>query len=170
MNGPAVTLTVSAVDDRELRLRRSFAAPRELVFDAFTKPELLVRWYGARGWNLVGCDVDLRVGGAYRFVSRGPGGEEMAQGGVFREVEPPARLELTEVFDEQSYPGETLIRHDFEAANGVTTVTSTVRYATPEGRATVLRYPMARGVAEGTERLDALLRNLSTERAEGERS
>jgi uncharacterized protein YndB with AHSA1/START domain len=165
-----VTLTVSAVDDRELHLRRSFAAPRELVFDAFTKPELLVRWYGARGWNLVECEVDLRVGGAYRFVSRGPGDEEMVQGGVFRDVEPPARLEMTEVFDEQSYPGETLIMHDFETAGGVTTVSSTVRYATPEGRAAVLRYPMARGVAEGTARLDALLRNLSTERPGGERS
>jgi uncharacterized protein YndB with AHSA1/START domain len=170
VSDPAVALSVSAVDDRELHLRRSFSAPRELVFDAFTKPDLLVRWYGARGWNLVKCEVDLRVGGAYRFVSSGPGGEEMAQAGVFRDVDRPARLEMTEVFDEQSYPGETLILHDFEAADGVTTVSSTLRYATPEGRATVVRYPMARGVAEATERLDALLRNLPTDRPEGERS
>jgi uncharacterized protein YndB with AHSA1/START domain len=151
---------VSAENDRELRLRRSFEAPRTLVFDAFTKPELLVRWYGARGWNLVACDVDLAVGGAYRFVSAGPDGSRMAQSGVFREVDPPARLVMTELFDEQSYPGETLIAHEFAEAAGRTTVTSTVRYATPEGRAVVLRYPMARGVAEGTERLAAVLRTL----------
>ena len=156
-----MSLTVSPADDRELHLRRSFAAPPALVFDAFTRPELLVRWYGARGWNLVECEVDLCVGGAYRFVSRGPGGEEMGQSGVFREVDPPARLVMTELFDEQSYPGETLITHEFVADGGVTTVNSAVRYATPEGRAVVLQYPMARGVAEGTERLAALLRDES---------
>ena len=71
----------------------------------------------------------------------------MAQAGVFREVDPPGRLVMTERFDEQSYPGDTLITHAFTETDGVTTVSSTVRYATPEGRAAVLRYPMARGVA-----------------------
>jgi uncharacterized protein YndB with AHSA1/START domain len=163
-------LTVTPAGDRELLLRRTFRAPRVLVFDAFTRPELLVRWYGARGWNLVGCDVDLRAGGAYRFVSRGPAGDEMTQSGVFREVVPPARVVMTEVFAEQSYPGETLIEHEFSEADGVTTVDSTVTYATPAGRDTVLRYPMARGVAESGERLDVLLRDLrrDTETTRGE--
>jgi uncharacterized protein YndB with AHSA1/START domain len=164
--GVDVGLTVDAVGDRELVLRRRFAASRRLVFDAFTRPELLVRWYGARGWNLVGCDVDLRPGGAYRFVSRGPGGDEMAQAGVFREVDPPARLVMTELFDEQSYPGETLIVHDFAELDGVTTVRSTISYATPAGRDAVLRYPMARGVAESGERLEALLRETTTTQGE----
>jgi uncharacterized protein YndB with AHSA1/START domain len=82
----------------------------------------------------------------------------MVQSGVFRQVDPPRRLVMTEVFDEQSYPGVTLIEHDFTETDGVTTVTSTVTYATPAGRDTVLRYPMARGVAESGERLDVLLR------------
>jgi uncharacterized protein YndB with AHSA1/START domain len=167
---PAPSLQVSAGNDRDLRLRRSFRAPRALVVDAFTVPDLLVRWYGARGWNLVGCEVDLRVGGAYRFESEGPGGDRMAQAGVFRELDPPARLVMTELFDDQSYPGETLITHEFAEQAGVTTVTSTVRYATAEGRATVLRYPMARGVTEATDRLAALLRRVAdpTPGTEGE--
>jgi uncharacterized protein YndB with AHSA1/START domain len=148
------------VGDRSLVLVRTFAAPRALVFEAFTRPELLTRWYGARGWNLVGCDVDLRAGGAYRFESAGPDGGWLAQSGTFRIVEPPERLVMTEVFDEQSYPGETLVEHRFTEADGVTTVRTTLTYATPAGRDTVLRYPMARGVAESGDRLDALLAGL----------
>jgi uncharacterized protein YndB with AHSA1/START domain len=150
-------LTVTTPTDREIVLTRTFAAGRELLFEAYTRADLLTQWYGARGWNLVGCEIDLREGGAYRFTSRGPRGEEMVQAGTVRVVRRPERLELTELFDDQSYPGETLITHEFTEHGGQTTVTTTVRYATPEGRDTVLRYPMARGVAEAGDRLAALL-------------
>ncbi|BCB91699.1 SRPBCC family protein [Phytohabitans suffuscus] len=152
-----MSVVVTTPSDREIVLARSFDAPPRLVFAAFTRPDLLTRWYGARGWHLVSCDLDLRAGGAYRFVSRGPGGERMAQSGVYRVVEPPRRLVLTEVFDDQSYPGETVITHDFAGRAGRTDLTTTVRYATPQGRDRVLRYPMARGVAESFDRLDQLL-------------
>jgi uncharacterized protein YndB with AHSA1/START domain len=158
MDHPA-TLTVTTSTDRQIVLTRVFDAPRRMVFDAFTKPELLRRWFGARGWNLVVCEVDLRVGGGWRFVSRGPGGVHMGQRGVYREVVPPDRLAYTEVFDDQSYPGESLITHDFVEQDGRTTLTSTLLYATREGRDTVLRYPMARGVAESYDRLAELLRS-----------
>jgi uncharacterized protein YndB with AHSA1/START domain len=150
------TLSVTTPTDRDIVLTRTFAARRRLVFDALTKPELLVRWFGARGWNLVVCEVDLRVGGGWRFVSRGPGGEKMGHGGVYRVVEPPERLACTELFDDQSYPGESVITHELVERFGNTTLTTTVRYATPEGRDTVLRYPMTRGVGESYERLDSL--------------
>ncbi|MFI6513441.1 SRPBCC family protein [Streptosporangium sp. NPDC050855] len=156
MNG-AGALEVTTPTDREIVLTRVFDAPRRMVFDAWTRPELLVRWYGARGWNLVVCEVDLRVGGRWRFVSRGPGGAEMGQGGVYRVVSPPGRLVHTETFDDQSYPGETLVSHAFTERDGRTTLTSTVLYATREGRDIVLGYPMARGVAEGYDRLAGLL-------------
>jgi uncharacterized protein YndB with AHSA1/START domain len=110
----------------------------------------------------VECEVDLRVGGAWRFVSQGPGGDRMAHGGVYQVVTAPERLVYTEMYEDQSYPGETLIVHDFAEHDGMTTVTSTVRYATPEGRDRVLRYPMRRGVAEGYDRLAALLASLPT--------
>jgi uncharacterized protein YndB with AHSA1/START domain len=152
-----MSLTVTTPSDREIVLTRTFAAGRELLFEAYTRADLLTQWYGARGWNLVGCEIDLREGGAYRFTSRGPGGEEMVQAGTIRMLRRPERLELTELFDDQSYPGETLVTHEFSEHGGQTTVTTTVRYATPEGRDTVLRYPMARGVAEAGDRLAALL-------------
>jgi uncharacterized protein YndB with AHSA1/START domain len=178
-------LTVSTPTDRDIVLSRAFDAPRHLVFAALTRPELLKRWYGARGWHLVGCEVDLRVGGAWRFVSRGPDGAEMGQGGVYQVIEPPVRLVYTELFDNQSYPGESLISHELVeravptatvptvtvptvtvptvTVLTVTVLTTTIRYATREGRDTVLRYPMARGVGESYDRLAAVLVDLSLE-------
>jgi uncharacterized protein YndB with AHSA1/START domain len=152
-------LQVTTPTDTEIVLVRTFDAPPDLVFDAWTKPELLTRWYGARGWNLVVCEVDLRVGGAWRFVSRGPDGAAMGQRGVYREIARPGRLVYTEVFDDQSYPGDSLISHAFSERDGRTTVTSTVRYSSREARDVVLRYPMARGVAEAYHRLADLLAN-----------
>ena len=151
------TLTVTTPTDREVVLTRAFDAPRRLVFDALTKPELLKRWFGARGWNLVVCEVDLRVGGTWRFVSRGPGGGELGHGGVYREILPPDRLVYSELFDDQSYPGESLITHVLVEHDGRTTLTSTVLYASREARDIVLGYPMARGVAEAYDRLAELL-------------
>jgi uncharacterized protein YndB with AHSA1/START domain len=151
------TLTVTTPTDREIVLTRAFDAPRRLVFAALTKPALLRRWFGARGWNLVVCEVDLRVGGTWRFVSRGPGGAEMGHGGEYREVLPPDRLVYSELFDDQSYPGESLITHVLVEHDGRTTLTSTVLYASREGRDTVLSYPMERGVAEAYDRLAELL-------------
>jgi len=152
-----MSLTVTTPSDTDIVLTRHFNAGCRLVFDAWTKPELLMRWYGARGWNLVVCEVDLRVGGTWRFVSRGPGGEEMGQSGVYREITASARLVYTEIFDEQSYPGETLVSHSFMESAGGTTVTSMLRYASRQARDTVLSYPMERGVAEGYDRLATLL-------------
>lgn len=157
-----MSLTVTTPTDREIVLTRTFAAPAQLVFDAYTKPELLTRWYGARGWNLVDCDIELHEGGRYRFESLGPAGEIMVQAGTVQLIEAPVRLVLTEVFEDQSYPGETLITHEFSDHSGLTTVTTTARYATPEGRDTVLRYPMTRGVGEAGDRLAELLNELLT--------
>lgn len=148
---------VTTPGDRDIVLVRSFAAPRELVWEALTTPDLLVRWYGARGWHLVVCEVDLRVGGGYRFVSRDEAGEHLGQSGTFTEVVAPTRLVATEVFDDQSYPGESLITRELNAVGGQTTVTTTVRLPSPAARERVLRYPMAEGFGQACERLDALL-------------
>ena len=86
------TLQVTTPSDKEIVLTRVFDAPRHLVFDALTKPELLKRWFGPRGWSLVVCDVDLRVGGAWRFVLRGPDGTEMGMSGIYREIARPERI------------------------------------------------------------------------------
>ncbi|MCW2938755.1 MAG: ATPase [Actinomycetia bacterium] len=151
------SLMVTTPTDREIVVTRVFDAPRRLVFDAWTKPELLKRWFGARGWNLVVCEVDLRVNGTWRFLSRGPDGTDMGHGGVYRVIQPPGRLVYTELFDNQSYPDESLITHEFVEQDGKTTLTSTLLYATQEGRDIVLSYPMERGLAEGYDRLTQLL-------------
>lgn len=154
-------LSVTTPSDREIVLRRDFQAPSRLVFRALTEPDLLRRWYGAQGWHLVVCEVDLRVGGAWRFVSRGPDAAELGQGGEYRTITPPGRLGYTEMFDNQSYPGPSLIDHELTDHLERTTLTTTIRFATPEGRDTVLRYPMTRGAGEGFDRLDALLASVN---------
>lgn len=158
------TLKVTTPTDMEIVLTRVFDAPRRIVFDALTKPELLMRWHGARGWNLVVCEVDLRVGGTWRFVSRGPYGMDMGHGGVYREIVPPSRLVYTELFDDQSYPGESLITQAFVEQNGKTTLTSTVLYSSQEARDIVLKYPMERGAAESYDRLAEMLAEMPLSR------
>jgi uncharacterized protein YndB with AHSA1/START domain len=154
-------LVLTTPSDREIVLSRTFDAPRRLVFDAFTRPDLLVRWYGAYGWQLVMCEVDLRVGGSWRYVSEGPDGAVMGQSGTYLEIDPPDRLVVTELFDDQSYPGETTITHEFDEDHERTTVTTTLTFATPAGRDIVLGYPMAHGVAESFERLTSVLVEMS---------
>lgn len=154
-------LTVATPSDLEIVLRRSFAAPRRLVFDAFTRPELLRRWYGPRGWRLVVCEIDLRPGGAWRFVSRGPGDAEVAHGGVFHEIDAPARLVRSETFDGWD-EGAATVTTAFEEHDGRTDVTITVRYPTREARDHVLRTPMRRGLTEAYDRLDDLLTEETT--------
>src|SRR2546428_12352194 len=93
-------LKVTAQSDREIVMTRVFDAPRNLVFDAYTKPDLLKRWLGVfGGYSMPVCEVDLRVGGTYRFVWRGPDGAEMEVRGVYREVVRPERLRHTQKVD-----------------------------------------------------------------------
>jgi uncharacterized protein YndB with AHSA1/START domain len=142
-------LQITTPSEREIVMSRVFDAPRSLVFDAWTKPELLERWLGVRGgWSMVVCEVDLRVGGAYRFVWRGPDGAEMGMGGFYREIVRPERLVATESFDDPWYPGEALDTTVLVEDGGKTTATTTVLYESEEIRDAVLESGMARGVAE----------------------
>jgi len=85
------TLAVSLPSDCEVALTRVFNAPRQLVYDAFSKPEILKRWFGPRGWSLVTCEMDVRVGGGFRFVLRNAEDRELGMRGVYRELTPPGR-------------------------------------------------------------------------------
>jgi uncharacterized protein YndB with AHSA1/START domain len=148
------TLQITTPSEREIVMSRVFDAPRNLVFDAWTKPELLERWLGVRGgWSMVVCEVDLRVGGAYRFVWRGPDGAEMGMGGVYREIVSPERLVATETFDDPWYSGEALDTTVLVEESGKTTATTTVLYESEEIREAVLESGMARGVAESYDML-----------------
>jgi uncharacterized protein YndB with AHSA1/START domain len=152
------TLKVTTPTEREIAMTRVFDAPGRLVFDAWTKPELLKRWLGVRaGWSLAVCEIDLKVGGAYRFVWRGPDGAEMGMRGVYREIVPPERLVATESFDDPWYPGEALDTTVLLEQGGKTTLTTTVLYESREARDAVLKTPMASGVAESYDKLAELL-------------
>ena len=149
------TLQVTTPTDREIVLTRVFDAPRHLVFEAFTKPELLKRWFGPHGWSLVVCDVDLRVGGGFRFVMRGPDGKDMGMRGVYREIQAPERSVHTESFDD--YPGESQVTAVFVEKNGKTTMTATIEYPSQEIRDIVITTGMEHGAAESYDKLAALL-------------
>jgi uncharacterized protein YndB with AHSA1/START domain len=149
-------LHVAARGDREIVMTRAFDAPRGRLFDAWTRPQLLKRWLGLRTHEFAVCDIDLRVGGAYRLVWRGPDGTEMGMGGVYREIAPPGRLVATEAFDDW-YPGESLVTTLLAEQGGRTTATTTVRYPSREIRDMAFNSPMKDGVAESYDRLAALL-------------
>lgn len=152
------TLTITASGERELVMKRAFNAPRDLVFEAFTKPELLKRWLlGPPGWEMIVCDVDFRVGGAYRYVWRHADGKEMGMGGVYREIEAPVRVVHTEKFDEPWYPGEAWLTTVFAEHADRTSITVTIRYESKATRDAVLKSPMETGVRASYDRLADLL-------------
>jgi uncharacterized protein YndB with AHSA1/START domain len=156
------TLQITTPSEREIVMSRVFDAPRSLVFEAWTKPELLKRWLGVReGWSMVVCEVDLRVGGAYRFVWHGPDGAEMGMGGVYREIEPPERLVATESFDDPWDSGEALDTTVLVEEDGKTTATTTVLYESEEIRDAILESGMARGVAESYDMLAEYLASIA---------
>lgn len=151
-------LTVTTPSDREIRIARAFDAPREHVFKALTMPELLKRWLlGPPGWTMPVCEIDLRVGGKYRYEWRNENGAEMGMGGEFVETDAPERLVATEQFDEAWYPGKAIVRQELSEDNGATTLTITIRYESQEGRDTALKTGMEDGMAAGYARLDEVL-------------
>jgi len=159
------TLKVTTPSDREIVLTRVFDAPRNLVWDAFTKADLLKRWFGPRGWSLVVCEVDLKVGGGFRFVLRGPNGREMGMRGVYREIVPPERSVHMESFDD--YPGEAQVTSIFVEQGGKTTLIATVLSPSKEARDAVIKSGMEHGAAESYDKLAELL--AATPAQEGKR-
>jgi uncharacterized protein YndB with AHSA1/START domain len=152
-------LEITTPSDREIAMTRVFDAPRSLVFDALTKPELVKRWLGVRaGWSMPVCEIDLRVGGAYRYVWQNDAkGARMGMGGVFREIVRPERIVATERFDESWYPGDAVDTSVLVERGGKTTLTTTVLYESKDARDGVLKSPMASGVAESYDKLAELL-------------
>lgn len=155
----SANLKVTAPGDREIVMTRSFDAPRNLVFDAHTKPELVKRWLlGPPGWSMPVCEIDLRVGGKYRYVwRRDRDGKEMSMGGVYREIVVPERIVNTEKFDDPWYPGEALDTLILVEHAGKTTLTQTMLLESREIRDAVLKSGMESGVAVSYDRLAELL-------------
>ena len=152
------TLNVTLPSEREIAMTRVFHAPRRLVWEAHTKPELVQRWLlGPDGWSMPVCEMDLRVGGKYRWVwRRDKDGTEMASGGVFQEIVAPERLVSTEQFEQAWYPGEGLNTLVLTEKDGKTTLTQTMLYESREIRDGVLKSGMESGVEASYDRLDEI--------------
>lgn len=158
-------MILTAPGDREVRMVRDFDAPRELVWDAWTKPELLKRWLGVFAGNTMPvCEIDLRVGGRYRWVWRGAhcgadgGPGDMAMGGVYKELVHAVKIVSTEEWENPWFPGDSVNTLLFEdLGGGRTRCTNSVLYATKEARDLVLKTPMAEGVNAGYDQLDRVL-------------
>jgi uncharacterized protein YndB with AHSA1/START domain len=152
-------LVLTTQGDREIVMTRDFNAPRRLVFDAFTKPELVKQWLlGPPGWSMPVCKIDLKVGGTYRYVwRRDSDGSEMGMGGVYREIVLQERIVSTEVFDKAWYPGEAVGTLVLSEQGGKTTVTQAVLYQSREARDGILKSGMESGVAASYDRLAELL-------------
>lgn len=163
------TLQVTTPSDLEITMTRTFEAPRQLVFDAWTKPEHIVHWFGQgdeqlKGWSMTTCEVDLRPGGAYHFVWAGPDGEVLGIAGEYSEIEPPARIVSTELFDEpyrDEMGGAVVNTFTLEERDGKTTWTQTSRYSSREARDGALQTGMESGVAEGFVTLERYLQTLA---------
>ena len=152
------TFNVYPQGDREIVMTRMFDAPRALVFEAFTTPELVKQWLlGPPGHTLPICELDVRAGGKLRYVWRLRNGKDMAMSGTYREVDPPARIVHTESFDDDWTGGEAVVTTLFDEEDGKTTVTMTMLFGTPEARDGALKSGMESGVAVSYDRLDDVL-------------
>jgi len=158
-------LELTTPGDREIVMRRTFDAPRRLVFDAYTKPELVRQWLGVfDGHSMSECEIDLRVGGRYHYVWTLKDGTRMGLGGVFREIVVPERIVSTEKFDEPWYGDqEALDTVTFDESNGRTTLTISVLAPSKEARDMMLKSGMADGVTAGYDQLDKILESLQAE-------
>lgn len=127
--GPAPAST--APDNREAVATRVFDAPRALVFEAMTNPEHVKRWYGPRDTQLVSCEIDLRVGGRFRYVMAGPDGTEFAFSGTYREVFRPERVTNTWCFEPMP-DKEAVETATWDERDGRTTVRLSITFQQPE--------------------------------------
>lgn len=153
-------LSITLPSDREIQVTRSFAAPADLVFDCWTIPALIRRWLGPAEWKFVTCEFDARVGGKWRFVTKGPDGFEMGSSGEVLELTRPTWIKSTEIYDMDWTGGQTINTNAFTEAGGVTTSVLTVLYSSKEARDGARATPMAEGMEMGFKRLDELLTDM----------
>lgn len=146
---------VTLPSDTEIKITRMFDAPAEMVFDVWTKPEHVSNWWGWETDEMKVCEIDLRVGGAYRFVA-GDGDREVAFRGEYTEIDRPHRLVSTEVYE--PYPDSpTLNTLTLVENNGVTTMTIRVECESKEGRDAIIASGMERGLQHSLNRVDKIL-------------
>jgi uncharacterized protein YndB with AHSA1/START domain len=151
------TFNVTTPSDCEIHMTRLFDAPRRLVFEAMTKPEHVKQWWGrlGEGYSVPVCEIDLRPGGAWRFVNRHPKGEA-AFHGEYREVTPPSRVVFTEIFE--PFPDTvSVVTSELNEVGGKTRLTVVVRYPSSAVRDMVMASGMSHGAGISYDRLEDLV-------------
>jgi len=151
---------VSTPSDEEIRMTRLFNAPPELVFEVMSKPEHVKQWWGqlGEGYSVPVCEIDLRIGGKWRFVNRHPKGEVCFYG-EYREINPPGRLVFTEIF-EQFPDAVSVVTAELQREGTQTRFIATVKYPSREVRDIVIGSGMERGAAASYDQLESLLGRL----------
>ena len=145
--------------DTQIQITREFDAPRHLVYRAWTEPGLIRRWWSADRGEVTSIDVDLRVGGAWRYVMTAHGGFEVAFHGEYREVVPDERLVHTEIFEGASdAPAVTSVT--FNAQNGRTLVTMLVQHTSQQHRDMHLNSGMEDGMQDALRLLEEVAAGL----------
>jgi uncharacterized protein YndB with AHSA1/START domain len=149
--------------EREIVIARTFNAPARVVFDAWTRADLVKRWWAPRSHHvtMAGCEADVRVGGAYRYVLRRDTGDEIAFSGTYNEIVPHTRLVYTQVFEPMRDAGEAVITVTLREQDGKTHLTSVEVYPSQEARDGAIAAGMESGMRETMDQLEDLLATLS---------
>ncbi|MFP2906246.1 SRPBCC family protein [Pyxidicoccus sp. 3LFB2] len=156
-------LTTMALEgEREIVITRTFNAPPRIVFQAWTQPELVKRWWAPKslGVSVVSCEADVREGGTYRYVLKPEGADAFAFSGRYTEVSPHSRLVYTQAFEPMAGAGEAVIHVTFEERDGKTRLVSREQYPSKEARDGALASGMEQGMRETLDQLDALVPTL----------
>jgi uncharacterized protein YndB with AHSA1/START domain len=147
------TATVTLPTDEQILITREFDAPKHLVYKAWTTPELVRRWWTARRGEMTTCEIDLRVGGAWRYVMVADGGFEVAFHGEYREIVPNERIVSTEVFEGMP-DAEAVDTLTLTEADGRTIVTLLVQHSSKEHRDAHIDSGMEAGLQDAMDLLE----------------
>jgi uncharacterized protein YndB with AHSA1/START domain len=156
------TATVTLPSDEEILITREFDAPRHLVYKAWTTPELVKRWWSGRQGEMTVAEIDLRVGGRWRYVLVTGDGQEVAFHGEYREIVPDQRIVNTEVYEMPGVPeGKPAINVvTFNEANGRTTLTLLVQTESRQDRDAIIDSGMEVGMQEQMDLLEQVANTL----------
>ena len=159
------TATVTLPTDDQILITREFDAPRHLVYRAFTTPELVARWWHAKRGEVTRCEIDLRVGGRWRYVMVANDGTEVGFHGEYREIVPNERIVSTETYEglPEGVPeedGTTVNTTTFTEADGRTTLTILVQAPSKESRDAIIASGMEDGLQDALDLLEEVAASL----------
>jgi uncharacterized protein YndB with AHSA1/START domain len=153
------TATVTLPTDQQILITREFAAPKHLLYKAWTTPELVKRWWSGQRGNMTIAEIDLRVGGMWRYVMNTDAGFEVAFHGEYREIVPEERIVMTDVYEAMPGPG-ALVTVTFTENDGRTVLSLLMELPSKEVRAIVLDSGMEAGMQESWDRLEQVATSL----------